>query len=358
MLPTPKNVKPITMGEGWTPLVKLEHLAKRLGLRKLYAKYEGMNPTGSFKDRGMSLAVTIARSIGVKSVVAASTGNTAASVAAYSARANLKPILVVPRGKIARGKMAQAIAYGAVIVEVEGGFDNALEVVVTLASMTRDLYPLNSFNPWRLEGQKTLAFEVWEQLGHEPDWVIVPVGNAGNISAIWKGFKELHKHGLIKIPPRMVGVQAEKAAPLYNTWRKALNKLEPIKNPETIATAIRIGKPVNWPKALQAVKESHGLFTAVSDNEILEALKTLARVEGLAVEPASATTLAALEKLVEENIIAKDDTVVLVLTGHGLKDPDTLASLNATTIGAKTTNEAIQSILRAINSRHKNQQEV
>ncbi len=328
LLPLPRGVEPVSLGEGWTPLVRLERAAPR-GLR-VYGKFEGANPTGSFKDRGMTVAVTLARAVGARGVVVASTGNTAASAAAYAARAGLRAVVVVPRGGIARGKLAQAIAYGATVVEVEGFFDDALRAVMSYALSSRRLYPLNSFNPWRLEGQKTAAFEVAEQLGwRAPDWVVVPVGNAGNIYALWKGFRELYEHGLIDSLPRMVGVQAEGAAPLAEAWLRGLRSPVFVDKPSTIASAIRIGRPVNWPKAMRAVEESGGLFVKVSDGEIIDALQRLARHEGIVVEPASAAALAGLLKLHSEGVVEPGDTVVLILTGHGLKDPDTLQSLQA-----------------------------
>ncbi len=340
LLPTPQKGSLVSLGEGWTPLLELGNLARLLGVR-LYGKYEGCNPTGSFKDRGMTVATTIAKALGARAVVVASTGNTAASASAYAARAGLKSFVLVPSGGVARGKLVQAIAYGAIVVEVEGFFDDALRAVLDVVGETRVLYPLNSFNPWRLEGQKTLAFEVVEQLGwRAPDWVVVPVGNAGNIYAIWKGFKELYTHGLVDSLPRMVGVQAEGASPLVRTWRRGARRLLEVDEPSTIASAIRIGKPVNWPKALHAIEESGGLLVEVSDEEIVNAMTLLARLEGLAVEPASAASLAGAMKLVGQGVLGRGDVVVLVLTGHGLKDPDALAMLEAKKYSASTREAA------------------
>ncbi|ABL87453.1 L-threonine synthase [Pyrobaculum islandicum DSM 4184] len=310
MLPLKNGV---SLGEGMTPLVK-----SNLG-ENLYIKFEGANPTGSFKDRGMALGVTIAKESGASKVVVASTGNTAASAAAYAARAGLKCYVVLPRGNVARGKLIQAALHGAELVMVSGLFDKALEYVVTYG--TKYAYPLNSFNPWRLEGQKTLAFEIYEELGC-PDYVIVPVGNAGNISAIWKGFKELGELGLCKKLPKMVGVQAEGAAPLATAWQKGLKTPFFIDEPETVATAIKIGKPINWPKAMAAVRESEGFFTTVSDGEILKAQKLLASKDGVGSEPAGAASVAAALKL------KLSGTVVAVVTGHALKDPD-VVEINA-----------------------------
>ncbi len=307
---------PVTLGEGWTPLVRAERLGPRV-----WVKFEGSNPTGSFKDRGMTVGVSVAREAGARLVVAASTGNTSASLAAYAARAGLKSAVVLPKGKVAKGKLVQAVLHGAAVVEVEGSFDDALKAVLE-ASRSGGVYPLNSFNPWRLEGQKTLAYEVVEQLGGVPDYVFVPVGNGGNLAAIWKGFRELYEWGLIESLPSMVGVQAEGAAPLVEAWRRGLEEPRWVEEPETVATAIRIGRPVNWPKTLRAVRESRGFMLAVGDDEILEAQKGMARLAGLAVEPAAAAPLAGLKRAWEGGLIGEGDNVVLVATGHGLKDPE------------------------------------
>jgi len=325
LLPISDNVEPVTMCEGGTPLIKLNRAVDG----HVYVKFEGANPTGSFKDRGMTVGVTIAKHIGVKGVVVASTGNTAASAAAYAARAGLACVVVLPRGGVAKGKLAQSLLHGARIVEVDGVFDDALEEVFTevVINGKKDLYPLNSYNPWRLEGQKTIAFEIVDELSEVPDAIVVPVGNAGNISAIWKGFKELYNYGLISKLPRMIGVQAEGAAPLVATWNRKSETLLEIEKPYTIASAIRIGKPVNWLKALNAVKESNGTFIAVSDNEILNSVKDLAQYEGIGVEPASAASLAGYRKAIDLGILNRDDNVVLIATGHALKDPDTISKI-------------------------------
>jgi len=345
LLPLPRGAAPVSLGEGGTPLVRLSNIEALRGVR-VFAKNEGVNPTGSFKDRGMSVAVTLARSIGARSVVVASTGNTAASAAAYAARAGMRAIVVVPRGRVAIGKLAQSTLYGAAIVEVDGNFDEALKAVMEAVKDNPGLYPLNSFNPWRLEGQKTIAFEIADQLGHTPDWVVVPVGNAGNISAIWKGFRELWEIGLVDRLPRLAGVQASGAAPLAMAWRRGLEEPLFLDNPETIATAIRIGRPVNWPKAMRAVRESGGLFVDVTDDEILEAQRLLARREGLAVEPASAASLAGLLRLVRDGIIDRGESVVLVLTGHGLKDPDSMMKAPAERFTARSPEEAVQIVAK------------
>ncbi len=320
LLPLADDVEPISLGEGGTPLVRVSRLP---GVNAL-VKFEGSNPTGSFKDRGMTVGVTIAKGLGVEGVVVASTGNTAASAAAYAARAGLRCRVYLPKGGVARGKLIQALLHGAEIVEVDGVFDNTLELVIEehIHKGHGSLYPLNSINPWRLEGQKTLAFEVVDELGGAPDVVVVPVGNAGNISAIWKGFRELRDAGLIDETPRMIGVQAEGAAPLALTWFLRLRELHVVRNPYTIASAIRIGKPVNWVKALKAVEESRGAFIVVSDEEIVEAMRILARLEGLAVEPSSAASLAGYLKALEEGLVDRSEVTVLVATGHALKDPE------------------------------------
>jgi len=344
LLPAPRGVEPVTLGEGGTPLVPLERVSGEVGAR-VYGKLEGSNPTGSFKDRGMTVAVTLARSAGARVVLVASTGNTAASAAAYAARAGLEAVVLVPRGAVARGKLAQALLHGAVLVEVEGSFDDALAAVIEAVESGSGLYPLNSFNPWRLEGRKTAAFEVAEALGgRAPDWVVVPVGNAGNIYAIWKGFKELRRHGLIDSLPRMAGVQAAGAAPLARAWELGLEEPVPVERPETVASAIRIGRPVNAPKALRAVRESGGVMTMVSDEEILRAQADLARLEGIAVEPASAAALAGLRRLAREGVVERGETVVLILTGHGLKDPDA-AALHPARRLTVTADKAVDAIL-------------
>ena len=338
LLPVKEDFKDIvTLNEGGTPLIKIRTISSV----KAYIKFEGANPTGSFKDRGMSLAISLTKAYNISAVIAASTGNTAASLAAYAGRAGLKAIVVVPKGKVALGKLFQAILHGALIVEIRGNFDDALKVVMETTGRYPKLYPLNSFNPWRLEGQKTIAFEIAEG-GHVPDWVIVPVGNAGNISAIWKGFKELKALGLISKLPRMVGVQAERAAPLAEAFERGLDTPIFIDNPETLATAIRIGKPVNWPKAMKAVKESKGLFIKVSDDEILNAMKYIARKEGICSEPAGAASVAGLFKLLSEKIIDKGERIVCIVTGHGLKDPNIKLDYVKITV---SVNEAIAKIV-------------
>jgi threonine synthase len=309
----------VTLGEGGTGLPKSMRIAGEIGLGEVYFKNEGQNPTGSFKDRGMTVAITTAVEMGAKEVVCASTGNTSASMAAYAARAGLRAIVLIPRGKIAKGKLLQAIVHGARIQEVKGNFDRALERARTLAESGR-LYLVNSLNPYRIEGQKTLAFELWDQLRKVPDVVILPVGNAGNISAIWKGFWELKRLGVTSRTPRMIGVQAAGAAPITTAYSKGAVSITPWPHPETAASAIRIGAPASWKKALRAVRDSRGAMLNVSDREILRAQRTLASKEGIFAEPASSAALAGLVKASKLRLVTRSEAVVCVITGHGLKD--------------------------------------
>ncbi|MDQ1279844.1 MAG: threonine synthase [Thermoproteota archaeon] len=325
LLPLGRTSNIISLGEGGTNLLECSRLGTTLKLKHLHMKNEGENPTGSFKDRGMTVGVSKAVELGAKIVACASTGNTSASLAAYAAKAGLQSIVLIPSGKIALGKLTQAIVHGARIVQVKGNFDDALQTVFNFTNYHKDIYLLNSINPYRIEGQKTLAYEVYDQLGYEaPDNVILPVGNAGNISAIWKGFKELHILGLIRQLPRMIGIQAENAAPIANAFKLKKRDIKAVTAPETIATAIRIGSPVSWKKALNAVYESQGLMETVTDTEILDAQRQLARLEGLFIEPASAASIAGLKKIVDMGLIGRDEETVCIATGHGLKDPDTI----------------------------------
>ena len=313
-LPVSENQRIVSLNEGNTPLIKADWLNNEFGF-ELYLKFEGANPTGSFKDRGMTLAVTKALEENSKAIICASTGNTSASAAAFGARSGLNTLVVVPQAKIAKGKLSQALIYGAQIIPVEGNFDKALEIVRKLV----DKYPLtlvNSLNPFRIEGQKTAAFEVADQLDKEKlDILALPVGNAGNITAYWKGFKEYHKKGYIDYLPKMYGFQACGSA--------AMVKQKVIEKPETIATAIRIGNPVNRKKAKNAKDESNGLFDSITDEEIKEAHRLLAAKEGVFVEPASASPVAGLIKLSKEKPeLIKGKRIVAVLTGNGLKDQE------------------------------------
>ncbi|ODS42587.1 MAG: threonine synthase [Candidatus Altiarchaeales archaeon IMC4] len=318
LLPVEKNV---SLKEGGTPFYRCNRLGKTLGIKKLYVKNEGANPTGSFKDRGMTVGVSKAVEFGAKSVACASTGNTSASMAAYAGRAGINAVVMIPGGKIAYGKLAQALIYGAKVIAIEGNFDEALKMVMK-ASDKYGLYLLNSINPYRLEGQKTLGFEIADELG-VPDRVILPVGNAGNISAIWKGFREFRELAVTDRMPKMCGIQAEGSKPVVDMFKENKEVLRPEKHPETVATAIRIGNPVSWQKAIRAIRDSGGLAESVTDDEILAAQKLLARQEGIFVEPASASSIAGLIKLAENGGIDRDEEIVCITTGHGLKDPDT-----------------------------------
>jgi threonine synthase len=309
------NIEPVTMLEGDTPLIPLPRLARELMIfnADLRAKFEGLNPTGSFKDRGMTAAMTQAVADGARAVICASTGNTAASAAAYAARAGLKCVVLIPQGKVAAGKLAGAIAYGAQVIQIQGSFDDGLRLVREISATGRIML-VNSINPYRIEGQKTAAFEIVDALGAAPDWLCLPVGNAGNITAYWAGFKQYQQIGKAAGRPRMLGAQAEGSAPLVIGHA--------VDNPETIATAIRIGRPARGEEALLAAEESHGRILAVSDDEILDAQRLLAQLEGVWVEPASAASVAGLRKAILQNKHAYEGKqIVCVLTGHGLKDP-------------------------------------
>ncbi len=318
----PVDEEPVTMSEGGTGLHPCGRLADDIGVSSLQVKNEGENPTGSFKDRGMTVGVTKARELGAEVVACASTGNTSASLAAYAARAGIRCVVLLPAGKVALGKLAQALFHGAEVIPVEGNFDDALSVVKRLADEGL-VYILNSVNPFRLSGQRTIAYEICLQRSWDvPDAVVVPVGNAGNISAIWQGFLDLYELGLIENLPRMYGVQAKGARPIVEAIRRGAEDIEPDPEPETVATAIRIGDPVNAVKALRAIRCSGGWAVAVSDEEILAAQRELATREGIFVEPASAASIAGLKKFVEMGEIGSDEDVVCVTTGHGLKDPE------------------------------------
>ena len=310
----------VTMAEGNTPLVKAQRSAEWAGVRHLSFKHLGWNPTGCFKDLGMTVGVTEARFVGAKAVGCASTGNTAASLAAYAARAGLTAKVYLPAGQVSRNKLAQALDFGAEVVQVDGGFDVALDRL--LNTLDGGIYFLNSINPFRLEGQKTAMFEMLEQLEWQvPDYVMVPGGNLGNTSAFGKAFVELQAAGLLEKIPRFVVVQAEGANPFARMWRSGSADLEAVENPETFATAIRIGNPRSWKKAMRAVQHSNGFVMDVTDEEIAEA-KAMIGWDGIGCEPASATTLAALRKLSAQKQIDRDAVIVAILTGHALKDTD------------------------------------
>ncbi|MGP1383948.1 MAG: threonine synthase [Thainema sp.] len=317
-LPVSEQTPVVTLHEGNTPLIPVPVISAQIGRDvQVFVKYDGLNPTGSFKDRGMTMAVSKAKEAGAKAVICASTGNTSAAAAAYARRAGIRAFVIIPDGYVAQGKLAQALLYGAEIIAIQGNFDRALDIVREIA----DSYPVtlvNSVNPYRLEGQKTAAFEVIDGLGNAPDWLCVPVGNAGNITAYWMGFCEYHQLKKCDRLPRMMGFQAAGSAPLVVG--------HVVENPDTIATAIRIGNPASWDKALAVQDASQGGFHAVTDDEILAAYKLLAGEEGVFCEPASASSVAGMLKLKDQ--IPTGATVVCVLTGNGLKDPTTAIEYN------------------------------
>ena len=319
----PVRIPPVSLQEGGTPLYHLNRIGEEIGLRTLYAKHEGMNPSGSFKDRGMTVGVSMALQLKMSSVACASTGNTSASLAVYAAKAGIPAVVLLPAGKVAVGKVAQALMHGARVISIRGNFDRALEMVHELC-LSHGLYLLNSVNPYRLEGQKTIGFEVIDQLGDVPDRFVLPVGNAGNISAVHKGLIELETLGMIDRLPMMTGIQAAGSMPVVRAIREGLPEVIPEMHPETVATAIRIGAPVNAEKALTAIRTTGGTAESVTDAEILTMQRDLARKEGIGVEPASAASVAGVKKLVEMGMIDRDEQVVCVVTGHLLKDPDTV----------------------------------
>jgi len=334
-LPVSSDTPICTLLEGNTPLIPSIKIGPDLGL-KLFFKYEGLNPTGSFKDRGMTVAISKALEDGSRAVICASTGNTSASAAAYAARAGIRCVVLIPEGKIALGKLSQALMHGAVVVAVRGNFDTALKIVRELA----EAYPItlvNSLNPFRLEGQKTAAFEVCDVLGGAPDYLAIPVGNAGNITAYWKGFKEYVNIGKISTLPKMIGFQAAGAAPIVLGY--------PVEMPETIATAIRIGNPARWKEAEAATQESGGFIDMVTDEEILDSYKLLAAEEGIFAEPASAASVAGLRKMVRLGRVPKGIRAVCVLTGHGLKDPDTAIKTGGKLIETEATLSAVEEVI-------------
>ncbi|TNJ67656.1 threonine synthase [Paenibacillus hemerocallicola] len=338
-LPVTDKTPMLTLQEGNTPLVHAEKLSEELNL-DVYFKYEGLNPTGSFKDRGMVMAVAKAMEEGSRTIMCASTGNTSAAAAAYAARGNLNCIVLIPNNNIALGKLAQAIIYGAKVIAIEGNFDRALEIVREITAK-HPITLVNSVNPYRLEGQKTAAFEVADQLGQAPDYLAIPVGNAGNISAYWKGFKEYKALGKLSSLPKMIGFEAEGAM--------AIVKGEPIPNPETVATAIRIGNPASWDLAVNAAKESGGQINYVTDDEILYAYRTIAAKEGIFAEPASAASIAGVMKLNKEGYFKGGEKVVCVLTGHGLKDPNiAIKSVGGDPLVVQDSEEAVMDAIRKL----------
>ncbi len=338
-LPVTEQTPVVTLCEGNTPLIRSSRLAKRICPHvELYLKVEGANPTGSFKDRGMTLAVSKALEKKARAVMCASTGNTSAAAAAYGGRAGLPVYVLVPAGKVALGKLAQAMAHGAIVIQIEGNFDQALSIVKDLCA-NEEFELVNSLNPFRLEGQKTAALEVCDQLGRAPTYHCLPVGNAGNISAYWKGYKEYRTAGQIAECPKMMGFQAQGAAPIVRG--------HVVEQPRTVATAIRIGNPASWKLAEQAVEESSGAIRMVTDEEILDAYQALAKEEGVFCEPASAASVAGLTKCSQAGLFPEGATVVCTLTGHGLKDPDIAVEISPKTLTVKATREDVLALLRS-----------
>ncbi len=337
-LPVHDDTRIISLGEGNTPLIRLNNIPRDIGRQvDIYVKYEGLNPTGSFKDRGMTMAVTKAVEEGSRAVICASTGNTSASAAAYAARAGITAFVLIPEGKIALGKLAQAMIHGATVLQIRGNFDEGMQLVKEVGENT-PVTIVNSINPFRLQGQKTAAFEIIEELERAPDFHCLPVGNAGNISAHWMGYDEYFEHGIVNSRPRMVGYQAAGAAPFL---RGAM-----VDNPETVATAIRIGHPQSWDKAWKVKQDSDGWFDECSDEEILAAQKLLTQKEGIFCEPASATSLAGALRDINSGKIPEGSSVVCTLTGHGLKDPDT--AIKQCTDGVITVDARLGPVREAI----------
>ncbi|GAB4546300.1 MAG: threonine synthase [Thermodesulfovibrionia bacterium] len=337
-LPVTDATPIITLNEGNTPLIKARNIHKLIHKDiEIYFKYEGANPTGSFKDRGMTVAISKAVESGSKAVICASTGNTSASAAAYSARANISTVVLIPEGKIAMGKLAQAMIHGAMVLQIDGNFDSAFRIVREIVSR-HPITLVNSLNPYRIEGQKTAAFEVIDTLGRSPDYHALPVGNAGNITAYWKGYKEYYEKGKIVTLPKMLGFQAKGAAPIVLG--------HPVEKPETIASAIRIGNPASWQGALNARDESGGLIEAVSDEEIIEAYKLISSKEGIFCEPASAASLAGVIKLSRHGYFKDGAIIVCTLTGNGLKDPDCALRVSEQPIKVRADVSAVEDLLR------------
>ena len=340
----PVRIEPVTLQEGGTPLYHLKKIGEELGLPNLYAKHEGMNPSGSFKDRGMTLGVSMAKQLGKNIVACASTGNTSASMAVYAAKAGMPAVVLLPAGHVALGKVAQALMHGAKVISIRSNFDRALEMVHELC-VTHGIYLLNSINPYRLEGQKTIGFEAVDQLGCVPDRIVLPVGNAGNISAVYKGLCEWRDVGYIDTLPMMTAIQAEGAMPVVNAIKGNLPEVVVESSPETVASAIRIGAPVNAEKALRAIRETKGTAESVTDAEILAMQRDLARYEGIGVEPASAASVAGIRKLAEQGLLDPREKIVCVVTGHLLKDPETVIKQCAPPIEIDPTIEALLSVL-------------
>ncbi|MBF0536985.1 MAG: threonine synthase [Nitrospirae bacterium] len=339
-LPVSASTPIVSLNEGNTPLISARNLCKKIGFEgRVYFKFDGLNPTGSFKDRGMTMAISKAVEEGGRAVICASTGNTSASAAAYAARAGISCIVLIPEGKIALGKLAQALIHGAVVLQIKGNFDVALSIVRAVVAK----YPItlvNSINPYRIEGQKTAAFEVCDQLGAAPDYHVLPVGNAGNITAYWKGYRQYKDNAKINTLPVMVGIQAAGAAPIVRGCV--------VENPETVASAIRIGNPASWKFAVEARDDSGGTIDMVTDEEILDAYALVAKIEGIFCEPASAASIAGLIKLNAKGYFKKNSTIVCTLTGNGLKDPDTVFKVTKDPLKVWSDINAVEDYIRQL----------
>lgn len=348
LIPTGDGAQIFTLNEGGTQLLDAKRLAEDIGIKRLYIKFDGTNPTGSFKDRGMTVGITKAKELGMKTVACASTGNTSASLAAYAGLAGMKCVVLIPEGKVALGKLAQAMMHGAMVVSVKGNFDEALDVVMK-SSERFGLYVLNSVNPFRVEGQKTAAYEICDQLGgRSPEVLYIPVGNGGNSAAYWKGFAEYESLGVVNSHPMIRGIQAEGAAPIARMFSSGSTEMVPVPKPDTVATAIRIGNPANWKKTYRAIKESGGTASTVTDANILDAQKKMAKLEGIFAEPAGAAALAGVIADLEKGALGKSSEVVCVSTGHGLKDPDVAISQSAKPL---TIDASVESLGRLLGAR-------
>ena len=345
LIPVDSKAKVYSLNEGGTPLLECSRLSEHLGMKNLRIKFDGTNPTGSFKDRGMTVGITKAKELGMKVVTCASTGNTSASLAAYAGLADLKCVVLIPEGKVALGKLAQAMMHGALVVSVKGNFDQALDLVMK-SSEKLGMYVLNSVNPFRIEGQKTAAFEICDQMGgRSPEYLYIPVGNGGNSAAYWKGFAEFESLGVVSSHPIVRGIQAEGAAPVAKMFESNAKELVAVKKPDTVATAIRIGNPANWKKTVRAIKESGGYASTVSDEEILRAQGMLAKYAGVFAEPAGAAALAGVIKDLKLRKIDKSAEIVCVSTGHGLKDPDVAISQSVEPASIEASMSALEKLL-------------
>jgi len=346
LIPVDERARVFSMSEGGTPLLNCSRLAGLIKIKSLLVKFDGMNPTGSFKDRGMTVGITKAKEIGKKIVTCASTGNTSASLAAYAGLAGMKCVVLIPEGKVALGKLAQAMMHGATVLSVRGNFDQALEMVME-SSEKLGMYVLNSVNPFRIEGQKTAAYEICDQLGgRAPEHLYIPVGNGGNSAAYWKGFAEYESFGIVRSHPVIRGIQAAGSAPIAHMFESGSENLAPVAEPDTVATAIRIGNPANWKKTVRAIKESGGRASTVTDDEILDAQKMLAKHEGIFAEPAGAAALAGVIKNLKSGELDRTSEVVCVSTGHGLKDPDVAVAQSVKPRTIEASIEALEKALR------------